>query len=203
MSWRTRGGKDRTARARVGRVDVPAKAALRHAGRSRAILIEDGRAAQRSRRLLGHDHQLQRRLLQRKRPGVVQQLLQQRLREARNIARVGEDARLPRHSAHAPRRGIVYRPAQQMIEVRIRLLRPLVIVLRRCDPIEGEWWFDAWVQRATVESRSRLQIFVPLGGSISRRLGAGASAVGGECCPRHVQRLEDMLLRIHIQRLAA
>ena len=85
-----------------------------------AIRGEDGCSASGGCGLLGLRHQLQRGLLSGKGPVLCSELVEQGLREERNIACRGEDAGVSCYSAHAAGGGVVDGAAEDLVEARIR-----------------------------------------------------------------------------------
>ena len=184
-------GEARAAWARERGVDVPAKPALGDARGWSAILLEDGGPALGCLGLLRDRHRLQRRLRQREGPRVAQQLVQQRLRKQADVLRIGEDACVARHAAHPPRCRVMHHSLQQPVEVRVRLLCSLVVVGGRRNVV----YPVVPVGKAPVAEAVALGnvhcVLVPavIQRQVERRL--------------HAERIEDMLLGIRVQGLAA
>ena len=125
---KTANRKHLTPRPRKRRIDIPPKPSCGNARRRLSIRRKDRRPADRGCRLFRLRHQLQRRLLQRKITWPSRQPIQQSLRKQRHIARRRKYPRMPRNPTHPPRRRIMHRAAQQMVVVRIRLRRPLIVM---------------------------------------------------------------------------
>jgi hypothetical protein len=77
---------------------------------------------------MGHGHQLQRLALEGEVAGATGEAIQQRMGEEGHIVRRREDSGLACYSTHSPRRGIVHRAAQEMVEVGVGRGGALVVM---------------------------------------------------------------------------
>ncbi len=120
-----------TPRPRKRPIDIPPKPSRGDTRRRLPVLHKDRCPATRCCRLLRLRHQFQRLPLQWKITSPPRQPIQQSLRKDRYIARCRKHSCMARDPTHPACRGVMHCASQQMVVVRIRLFRPLVIMLRR------------------------------------------------------------------------